>query len=67
MGVRVLPLLSGRRRPLALSGRCRPLLLSGRPAGCEDIDARLLGRLLVGSREDGMPNESRLTPDSAAP
>jgi hypothetical protein len=66
MGVRVLPLLSGRRRLLALSGRCIPPRLSGRP-DWEDIDARLLGRLLFGSREEGMPNESRLTPDSAAP
>jgi hypothetical protein len=44
-----------------------PVLLSGRPAW-DDTDARLLGRLLVGSRELDMPNESRLTPpESAAP
>jgi hypothetical protein len=54
---------------LRLSGRCRLLLLSGRwTAGCDDIEARLLGRLLLGSREDaGIPNESRLTPESVAP
>jgi|TARA_R110002003_G_scaffold124_3_gene11212 hypothetical protein len=50
-----------------LSGRCIPLLLSGR-VGWDDTDARLLGRLLLGSREDiDMPNERRLTPESAAP
>jgi len=65
MGVRVLPLLSGRCMPLLLSGRCMPLLLSG--LDCDDIDARLLGRLLLGSREDvGIPNERRLTPESGA-
>jgi hypothetical protein len=68
MGVRVLPLLSGRCKALRLSGRCRPLLLSGRPPGWDETDARLLGRLPVGSREElGIPNDSRLTPESAAP
>jgi hypothetical protein len=56
----VLPLLSGRCRAPRLSGREKP--------DWDDIDARLLGRLLLGSREDvDTPNESRLTPVSGAP
>jgi hypothetical protein len=35
---------------------------------CDATDARLLGRLPLASREpDGMPKESRLTPDSVKP
>jgi hypothetical protein len=42
------------------------LLLAGRCiADCDDMDARLAGLLLVGSRDEvDMPNDSRLTPDS---
>ena len=32
------------------------------------MDARLLGRLVLGARAElGIPNESRLTPDSTGP
>lgn len=44
---------------LLLPGLCIP--------DCDDIDARLLGRLPLGSREAGTPNDSRLTPDSPGP
>jgi hypothetical protein len=41
------------------------LLLPGLCSGvCDDIDARLLGRLLLGCREAETPNDSRLTPVS---
>lgn len=43
---------------LLLPGRCGP--------DADDIDARLLGRLLDGSRELDTPNESRLTPACGA-
>lgn len=43
-----------------LSGRCSP--------GWEETDARLLGRLVVGSREGAVtPNDRRLTPESRPP
>jgi hypothetical protein len=51
--------------PPRLSGLCRAPRLSGRP-DAEDIEARLLGRLFVGSREEGTPKDRRLTPASRA-
>lgn len=41
------------------------LLLPGRWApDCDDIEARLLGRLLLGASEVETPNDIRLTPGS---